>query len=67
MDGTSLNSFKFNFHNQVILDSGATDHMFCNQNLLTNLEPNKNEQFVLVANGMRIKIQWYRRDKFIFN
>jgi hypothetical protein len=48
MDGTSLNSFKSNFHNQIILDSGATYHMFYNQNILTKLELNKNEQFVLL-------------------
>jgi hypothetical protein len=55
-DGISLNSFKANLNNKIILDSGATNHMFCNKNLLTKLEPINDEQFVLVANGMKAKI-----------
>jgi gag-polypeptide of LTR copia-type len=30
-DGISLNSFS-DLNNQIVLDSGATDHMFCNKN-----------------------------------
>jgi hypothetical protein len=32
-DGLSLNSFKPNLHNLIILDSGATDHIFCDKKL----------------------------------
>jgi hypothetical protein len=45
-----------NVTNKIILDSGATDHMFCNKKVLTKLEPIKDEQFILVANGMKAKI-----------
>lgn len=38
MNGIALNSVNFNLHNQIILVSGTTDHIFCNKNLLTNLE-----------------------------
>jgi hypothetical protein len=40
-DGIFLNSFKPNLHNQIILNSGATNHMFCDKNLLVNLQPIK--------------------------
>jgi hypothetical protein len=55
-DSISLNSFKVNLNNKIILDSGVTDHMFYNKKLLTKLEPIKDEQFILVANGMKAKI-----------
>jgi Integrase core domain/GAG-pre-integrase domain len=55
-DDISLNSFKANLNNKIILDSGTTDHMFCNKKILTKLEPINDEQFVLVANGMKAKI-----------
>lgn len=38
------------------MDSGATDYMFCNKNYLTNLDLSRNDQYVLVANGMKAKI-----------
>jgi hypothetical protein len=43
-DGVSLNSFKFNLQDQIILDSGITDHIFCNKNLLINIEHTKQDQ-----------------------
>jgi GAG-pre-integrase domain len=43
-------------HEQIILDSGATDHMFCNKRFLTNLEPINYDQYVIVANGVKVKI-----------
>jgi hypothetical protein len=55
-DGISLNSFKVNLNNKIILDSGVTDHMFYNKKILTKLEPIKDEQFILVENGMKAKI-----------
>jgi hypothetical protein len=55
-DGISLNSIKSNLHEQIILDSGATDHMFCNKRFLTNLEPINYDQYVIVANGVKVKI-----------
>jgi gag-polypeptide of LTR copia-type len=55
-DGISLNSIKSNLHEQIILDSGATDHMFYNKRFLTNLEPINYDQYVIVANGVKVKI-----------
>jgi hypothetical protein len=48
----SLNSFQSNW----ILDSGATDHITGNKNLLHNYENWNKVQFVIVANGEKIKI-----------
>jgi hypothetical protein len=42
--------------NKNILDSGATDHIFYNKDLLTSLKEIRNDQYVLVANGMKTKI-----------
>jgi hypothetical protein len=43
-------------HEQIILDSGATDQIFCNKRFLTNLEPINCDQYVIVANGVKVKI-----------
>ena len=37
-NGIALNSIKHNLYDKMIIDSGATDHMFCNQKYLTNLD-----------------------------
>jgi GAG-pre-integrase domain len=49
-----LNSYT---NNNWIVDSGATDHMTGNINLLTNIQPTKNTQNVIVANGAKIPIE----------
>jgi hypothetical protein len=54
-DGISLNSFS-NLNNQIILDSGVTNHMFCNKKLLTNLKLINDDKYVCVANGIKEKI-----------
>jgi hypothetical protein len=41
---------------KIILNSGVTNHIFYNQNLITNLEPTKNDQYVLIANGMKTRL-----------
>ena len=60
-----------NLLNKIIIDSGATDHMFGNRTLLKNLDMTKNDQFVLVANGMKDKINGVGKtifcNKKIFN
>lgn len=56
MNGIALNSFKSNLIDQIILDSGATNHIFGNKNFLTNLRIVKNDQHVRVANGMKVQI-----------
>jgi hypothetical protein len=38
------------------LDSGATDHMFCNQEFLNNLDLTKNTKYVIVTNGTKVEI-----------
>ena len=42
-----------------ILDSGATDHMTGNKNLLHNYKIGKGQEFVYVANGEKMKICGY--------
>ena len=54
--GMSSYSKNLKLVDKIIIDSGATDHMFGNQGLLKNLDMTKNDQFVLVANGMKAKI-----------
>jgi hypothetical protein len=54
--GISTHSNNFNLLDKIIIDSGATDHMFGNQTLLNNLDITNYNQFVLVANGMKAKI-----------
>jgi hypothetical protein len=41
---------------QIIFDSNATDHIFYNKKFLTNLEPINYDQYVVVANGVKVKI-----------
>jgi hypothetical protein len=55
-DGISLNLIHLNLRERIILDSDATDHIFCNKNFLTNLEPINCDQYVIVANGVKVKI-----------
>jgi hypothetical protein len=43
MSGTSLNFADFNFLDHIILDSGATNHMFGNKNLLTQFKKLHNQ------------------------
>jgi hypothetical protein len=54
-DGISLNSFS-NLNNQIVLDSGATDHMFYNKKFLTNFNLINDDKYVRVANGMKAMI-----------
>ena len=42
-----------------ILDSGATDHMTGNKNLLQNYKIGKGHEFVYVANGGKMEICGY--------
>ena len=44
------------FSNQIIINSGTTYYMFGNKQLLSNLNPTKNDRYVVVANGMKAKI-----------
>jgi hypothetical protein len=41
----------------MVLDSGATDHMTGNQNMLTNYRKINSDQFFMVANNEKIKIE----------
>jgi hypothetical protein len=50
-----LNSININLCDQIIFDSGATDHMFYNEELLTNINPTKNTKYVLVADGTKVQ------------
>jgi hypothetical protein len=52
----ALNSISLNLSDQIIFDSGATDHIFCNKDLLTNIDLSNNAKYVLVANGMKVQI-----------
>jgi hypothetical protein len=49
-----LNSISLNLSDQIIFDSGATDHIFCNKDLLTNIDLTNNAKYVLVANTLQI-------------
>ena len=42
-----------------LLDSGATDHMTGNKNILYNYQKTKGQEFVYVANGDRMEICGY--------
>jgi hypothetical protein len=59
-DGISLNSFHSNLNNQIILYSGATNHIFCNKKLLSNLKLIKDDKYVRVVNRMKTKINGIR-------
>jgi hypothetical protein len=54
--GMTLNTINLNLNDQIILDSGATDHMFYNQKFLNNLDLTKNTKHVIVTNGTKVKI-----------
>jgi hypothetical protein len=54
--GIALNTINLNLNDQIILDSGATDHIFYNSDLLTNLDLIKNTKHVQVINGTKVKI-----------
>jgi Ni,Fe-hydrogenase I small subunit len=62
----ALNSINLNLHDQIIFDSGATDHMFCNEELLTNINLIKNIKYVLVANGTKVQIDGIERYNIFF-
>jgi hypothetical protein len=47
-----------NFNTNCILDSGATDHMTEDKKLLNNYKHFEGKQFVIVANGDKMKILW---------
>jgi hypothetical protein len=42
---------------QWLLDSGATNHLMRNQNMLTNYRKINSDQFFTVANNEKIKIE----------
>ena len=54
--GIALNSINLSSKIQIMLDRCATDNIFCKKYLLTNLDISKNNQYVVVANGVKIKI-----------
>ena len=54
--GIALNSINLSSKIQIMLDRCATDHIFCKKYLLTNLDISENNQYVVVANGVKIKI-----------
>jgi GAG-pre-integrase domain len=54
--GIALNSVSYLPTSQLIIDTGATDHMMCNKNLFKTLEMCTNDQYILVANGTKVPI-----------
>ena len=56
--GIVSHSENFNLLDQIIIDSGATDHMFGNEKFLTNLKLSEPNQYVSVANGIKEKINY---------
>jgi hypothetical protein len=52
----TLNTLNLNLNDEIIFDSGATDHMFYNEKFLINLDLTKNTKHVLVANGTKVQI-----------
>jgi hypothetical protein len=54
--GMTLNTLNLNLNDEIIFDSGATDHMFYNEKFLINLDLTKNTKHVLVANGTKVQI-----------
>ena len=50
---SNSNNSKSNLFDQIILDNGATNHMFGNKQLLSDLKSTNNNQYVVVANGMK--------------
>jgi hypothetical protein len=54
--GLALNSVNYLPTSQLIIDTGATDHMMCNKNLFKTLEMCTNDQYILVANGTKVPI-----------
>jgi hypothetical protein len=55
-NGTLINLLNFSNNNQWILDSGATDHVTENESLLHNIRKYDIKQYVMIANGERMKI-----------
>jgi hypothetical protein len=53
--GMSLNSIS-SLNTQRVLDSGATDHMTGNKNILENFNEFSTKQYVTVANDKKIEI-----------
>jgi hypothetical protein len=53
--GISLNSIS-SLNTQWVLDSGATDHMTGNKNILKIFNAFSTKQYVMVVNGEKIKI-----------
>ena len=56
--GIVSHSQNLNLFDKIIIDSGATDHMFGNEKFLTNIRLTKNNHYVKVANGMKEKINY---------
>jgi hypothetical protein len=54
--GMTLNTLNLNLNDEIIFDSGATDHIFYNEKFLINLDLTKNTKHVLVANGTKVQI-----------
>jgi CRISPR/Cas system CMR-associated protein Cmr3 (group 5 of RAMP superfamily) len=54
INGMCLNTIYLS--DQWVLDSGATDHMTENKNLLHNFVSSNTIQYVIVANGDKMKI-----------
>jgi hypothetical protein len=50
------NLSQINLNTNWLLDSGATDHMTGNKNLLLNYKHLEGKQFVIIANGDKMKI-----------
>jgi hypothetical protein len=54
INGMCLNSIYLSY--QWVLDSGATDHMTGNKNLLHNFVSSNTTQYITVPNGDKIEI-----------
>jgi hypothetical protein len=66
--GNKLNySFNSHFNNSWVIDSGATDHMIDNLNLLDNTFTTTKCQPVTVANGLKVPIEQIGTTKFLSN
>jgi hypothetical protein len=52
----ALNTLNINLNDQIIFNSGVTDHIFYNKDILTNLDLTKNTKHVLVVIGTKVQI-----------